>query len=1291
MASANVFRHMGTEDKGIPIVIDAFDELAKIDESGIHQLLANAARAKPPRVIISSRSSEWNNSATSNFAEYIGHAPLVVRLCEFDESEQQQIYENYTQKEDFHDFKREVARFDLASILPNPQFLKMFADAYIESNGKFTNKKTIFSQAIARLAREVNTQVKPITALSHGEKIELSSQIFAKILLSGSEGVGVSEATESRMYPLLGSLVSRASLASIVLATRLFKPSDNPDHHEPLHKIISEYCAAEYFIKRISAPSDPLSLDKLLPLVAPNSVVRNELRGLVGWMASLGDKLIQEMLIELDPYAVLANGDPSQLVDSSKALLLSKLKEVENEDPYFRRGDFWRKFSVSGFFTEGVVQEIKPLLLINGDGHLRDLLLELLASSQASRWLIPELEQLSFTKSEDKYTRMLAHKCLLELSSYAPRTSIDKLVDEASSASLRMVMDVYERIGFSNVTEAELETFFRRCFYLYHEKCDRTYGERYFIKGLIRELQLTTVESLLDSLSKDLFCTCLKDNYECKCRHGVSKLIGSLLDRYFELAVPPYNPKKVWSWVENLNFSNSNGNSNDFTSVKILQEDHALRQGIIEHVFSRLTDGEKIWQLRFDKFSGHYSHAGLCLRAEDLEFIADLAFDTDNVHLWSSFLPSHYYCRPKEQRGPDLLIRHMRFQANEKLEFMAVWASRNRYVRRAFPDHNRKHRRRMKRREKKQASVFLKNIGFVNENRELVESGRHWPCLLRFSDLVLNHPENIEKEFGDENLVRTALRNCLDFMKPNVPELRQLAELQCQSKSQATEDILFAACLEIMRFNGKLDEVPCQILIALRTNLNRHWDAVEDNEHTSLKSEVDRLIFPNVKSAEAFLRQYVEPQLSEPNCQYPEVGLLKYDDVFSPLKASLSIEWLHKFNSPVSYALDTLFELAVKFGDRKKLCTIINERCTKLILQSESVPELSPEDWKLNERQKFWFVRAFYFLNLEASAPYFELLKTDKHSILLFECLSGSLNRGENSYWPDLCAQKSEAILDTFIDEWPKVHLPSSWGTGSPVGETAYRFIKDTVWAISRDIPDRASPVLKRLLDNPRFKEFHQELKSILAEQRRTKALQEFEPPTPQNIVNFLDNGDVVTVEVLRQQVLQELSNYQREVLGGEFNTGSRFYTKDKEGKLNRLGELDSVNIVAEYLSHTLKQNGIIIDKEHETKNQNRIDITAAKVLDGQRRLLVIEAKGQWHKELYSAASTQLYERYSVHPDAEQQGIYLVFWFGPDELVANSKKHGITSGQDLKLSIESTLPCELEGKVDVFVLDVSCV
>lgn len=106
-------------------------------------------------------------------------------------------------------------------------------------------------------------------------------------------------------------------------------------------------------------------------------------------------------------------------------------------------------------------------------------------------------------------------------------------------------------------------------------------------------------------------------------------------------------------------------------------------------------------------------------------------------------------------------------------------------------------------------------------------------------------------------------------------------------------------------------------------------------------------------------------------------------------------------------------------------------------------------------------------------------------------------------------------------------------------------------------------------------------------------------------------------------------------------------------------------------------------------KDNNRSDFTVSKTINGKRRLLVTEVKGQWHRELYNAASAQLYQRYSIHPDAEQQGIFLAIWFGRDEDVAGSKKHGIENAQELKLAIEEKIPKNLSGLIDVFVLDVS--
>jgi hypothetical protein len=297
---------------------------------------------------------------------------------------------------------------------------------------------------------------------------------------------------------------------------------------------------------------------------------------------------------------------------------------------------------------------------------------------------------------------------------------------------------------------------------------------------------------------------------------------------------------------------------------------------------------------------------------------------------------------------------------------------------------------------------------------------------------------------------------------------------------------------------------------------------------------------------------------------------------------------------------------------------------------------------------------------------------------------SGRMNHVEHPYWPKLTSSKIEAILDAFIDKWPKVDLPNHWGTESPKGENAYRFLTQVIWSFDSDDPDDAIPILNRLITNPRFVDLHNDLKSIRYNQVKKKALKDFEPPTPQEIVNLLDHDTVVTVEVLRQLAIQELQNLQNSIDGGEFNSADRFYEKGE-----RLDEVRSTEIIAERLNLRLEPKGISVTPEHQLKGTTRSDFTLTKMIGGKRRLLVTEVKGQWHVELYTAAATQLHERYSIHPDAEQQGIFLVIWFGPDEKVAGRKGHGIGNAQELKNRIETYLPQELTGLIDVFVLDVS--
>lgn len=309
--NASVFACVGADKENSPLVIDAVDEIARIDQSGIHKLLTFARTSKPTHVIMSSRSSEWGLASTHIFEQFIGFPPVVVRLKEFDQDEQLAIFKHHAPEEDFFAFQAQVARFSLEMLLPNPQFLKMFTDAYLESGKRFADKRSIFALAVERLAKEVNPNIpKASSPLSVAQKIAFSAEVYTKLLLSGAEGISTIDATASRMYPMLSALFSGSTACYDILSTQLFKPGDNEDQHRPVHKIVSEYCAANYLIGRIADPVDVLTLPKCLPVIAPNGIARDELRGLLGWMAALGNKAVQESIIELDAYAVLANGDP---------------------------------------------------------------------------------------------------------------------------------------------------------------------------------------------------------------------------------------------------------------------------------------------------------------------------------------------------------------------------------------------------------------------------------------------------------------------------------------------------------------------------------------------------------------------------------------------------------------------------------------------------------------------------------------------------------------------------------------------------------------------------------------------------------------------------------------------------------------------------------------------------------------------------------------------------------------------------------------------------------------------
>lgn len=1278
--TANIFIH-SNEEKYSLLVIDGFDELVKIDSSTVIKALVMAKNTSAEKIILSSRSSEWYEGYTQHCKTIFGEEPLLVYLKPFEEKEQKAIFLHYYPKQNAEQFLNEADNIELTPLLANPLFIQLFSKSYMENNQCFENRYSAFKLAIEGLAKETNSSYSfGNNILPTLKKIELVEEIFTKLMLSGSEGVSLSDSASNRFYPHIATLNSDVNIKQI-LSTQFFLPADGTEQHRPVHRIVAEYCAGNYLAKKLTSVANPLSLRKILSIIAPNNIVRDELRGLFAWTAVLSENQhIQDTLIDLDPYSILSNGDPALLLPVSKIKLLLKLKELNQEDPYFRRSDKWRDFSISSFFTDELVDELKNLLSSdNSDGDLQGLLLELLRDSPIVSKLTDELKNIVCnTALKDKYIRRLAGKCLSKIKNYDHQEIWKDLINAGDNTSITVAANIMTS------ADAEFQTydyvnFLRVCAQLYPTDyhIEIVIGERFFIKQFIQKLRFDLVISLLNELSANLSCSC-QEKYDCRCRVGISKIISMLLDRYFELSQTLWEPKQIWEWVKNLYFQNG-VRKEDSLSVKTLSENDTLRQAIIKIAFENNFDNKSIHETKYYNFES-YSHSGLYFQPQDIKYVIDLAFDTDNIKLWSYFMVRHDFY--SKEKSPNLLRQHMRRQALQKPEFLRIWYRNNREHKAYYKNNSLKFNRnkRYRKYNKKQRNSCNKDIQYIQENRQLIESGRHWNALLVFSQTILQQPDKILEKFGDEKLVKNAMYNCLDYIEPDIPSLAQLAELRCESKNLNLEPVLYVACLEILKRDGSLNSVSIDVLIALRAGFSTYWAGMNSDDREKLKQDVDRCLFSNPSDAEKFLREYIEPQLACVECKSTPVSWLAHDETFKFLQNTLPLEWLKKFHDMNFSVQKELLQLAIQFGNREELKELVQQYCEKLLEM-----ELVLEDTEIKSRRDFWFAHAFYLLN-ENYEPFWQELIKDTNSIFILENHFGSF--GKYSKWISLSSIKIELILSSFIDKWKEVPLPSMHGSDSPLSEKAYRFLSELIYKLEENTEDNPVPVIDHLLQDTRYKKFYTILKSIRFNYLRKSAIQNFQAPIAEQIVHLLDRDEIISVENLRVVILEELQAYQNDLNGHDISAKSIFY----HGEINitkRVDENTATQRITERLRLRLENRQVIPIREGYMKNDNRCDIVFSKLINGRRKILPVEVKGQWHPELYSAFDTQLNRLYTIHPDAEGQGIYLVLWFGTNEKVANRKSHDINSAEELSLNIQKQMPEELKHRIDIFVLNLS--
>lgn len=1272
---ASIFQHRPPPVPTGPLVIDGIDEVARIDAAATDRIIAQASSLSGATVVVlAGRSSEWDQGRTAYVQQCFGVEPVVVRLQPFDETEQRTLFANAFAGEDFDAFTEVVQRFELQPLMGNPQFLTLIGEAYLQSGRVFTSKAQIFSDAIKRLTHEANTELGRQNRPATDVIIECAGEVFAKLMLAGATGIATVEQLSDQDYPYLKTLSHNERAAAFLPDTRLLKPGDDPNWHEPVHRIVAEYGAASYLARRISDPSDRLTQRRVFSILAPNGVVRDELRGMLGWAAALGHEPLQLAAIQLDPYAVLANGDPSQLTTAAKTALLTALTTLAQEDPFFRRSDVWRRFNVGQFFTPGTLSQARTILAT--PGPLRSLILELLHETKAAASLIPELTEVLLDPAGASSTRRQAIWTLLGVPKFDAINAFDALLQEGSVQALELASMAITTAGVVPFGAGRVESLLGHLPRIYTQVRRRGGGaSRHFITRLVKSFNLPDTVFFLNALAPQIICTCAPENdYLCRCRDGISKIVGRLLDRYFELSDGPHDPVQVWRWTKGLRFEGHKAPSHS-VSAACLGSDAALRRAMQQLAVSESGDRGGGRKAVSNLYHSHM-HSGLHIRAGDREALSQFAFDNGLVEVWESLYFAHVGFRESKDPNPARALQRQHAQQSPAL--LRVWASRERIQRKYNVDYRRAvHFRGRARGLAREVAVEAANRAQLQANITAVEAGQHWPFLLEFARAYLFKPDEPPKFGANPKTPVRALQNCFPMVEPYVPALDGLARREWPDISM----VLLAACLVRYRNGDSLRTISPRILAAAKTEMSS-YPAFVEGEADQFEAALDRALFTAPGDTERFARVYFEPQLSgatENASRY--VYWLGDKSAFHSLRPTLPLEWLERFPQMPLSAASELFGIAARFGDRTAFLELVGRR----VADSGTLGATSDTKAEAEAvaRRRFWQLQA-YLHQAPGCEDAWASLKDDPKTIFALEHQFGRFASHDGEYRPPMRAQSVYDILDAFVCVWPKVFLPDSYGSGDPEEETAYRFLLDCIWKIDEDEPRHQLSVLDQIIADARFRDMHDAARTLRAEAVRQIALEDFRVPRPAEIDLLLEARGVASVEDLRALLLEELEILQLWVKGAETDPLDAFYVADRH-----VDENTARNRIVERLEGRLTALGLPITIERHMAGGNRCDITAMASFSGMHRLLVIEVKGQWNTQLYTAAAAQLDARYAIHPDAARQGVYLVLWYGNGEKIAGLSNPTVSTAAELRKQIEAEMNDELRKRVDVVVLDLS--
>ena len=1259
------------------LFIDGLDEIrvgANDARTPFDQIRRHLDALGKPRFRLSCREADWLGANDQKHLESVSpdSKVTVLRLNPLTDSDIAVILEARSDIGDAQEFITLAQEQRVEGLLTNPQTLEMLADVVGDDWPK--SRKETFEMACSQMIREHNEERKaaqaPNSLPAPDQLLDAAGRLCAVQVISGAAGYTLhSQADEE--YPALDQYdYDHREMLRPALDTTLFKGvSDNDYRFTPVHRHIAEFLGARHLARVIKSG---LPAQRVTALIAgEDGTVVTEMRGLSAWLAAHSKDALAD-LIERDPIGVGLYGDIREFsIDEKHALLESLDREASRLD------SAWRMTAAFGALATPTMEPVLRAILTDPSREkehqlFTDFVLRVLREGER----LPRLSEILFeivrddTRCQDvNYAALNAfiHNC----PDSPPKTGkLKELLADIHTGSLpdtdnQLLGTLLTQLYPHDLPPSKVWDYFTA-------QGDPNLTGRYTLFWEI---------DLLDKSSDKQVAELLDHLHEClpslqpvlDVRYLNDDLPLRLLARGLKAHGGKLDTERLYGWL-GVGFTESQDGFLDSAEEGISEIRSWLEQRpeIQKAVFmERLAGCHKS-----DEFREHASNFQKCLYGASppsdfglwcLNQAIAMADTKPRVAEYLLEWAVRTHTDQSGNKGLSLKVLREHTQGNETLKA---------YLDRLLappsippiPPELLETRQRYTEERKQQEEQWLE---YARSNEAALRENRAAPYLLhqmadRYFGNFLRFGGNSglkaieEKLRGNRGLIDATLKGLRGVIdREDVPNVKEILSLREKSHMHYLNLPFLAGLAELERTAeedpSRWDDSRIRKAIAFYY-CTPHADYQPKWYQRLLVSRPEIVAEVQVQSAVSEFRSGRE--------HIYKLWELARDPNHSQVAKYASLPLLHTFPTRCKLNqienLNHLLWAALQYADRSSLQELIKKKLSRK---------------SMNDAQRVYWLAAGIIVS---PGTYNGLLRDSVRGregrilhLVAFFCPQTSapfLSFGESRIAYELGIPGLELLI----------HLvgsyvgPDKWKEGGLVtpAQQASRLVNGQIQRLAASPTKDASDALDRLLADPTLSRWRDVLSQAQDVQRVTWRDASYRHPTIKQVCQTLNGGPPANAADLAALVIDRLDEIARKIRGGPTSDWRQYWNVDQYNRPTCEKPEDACrdNLLSD-LQNRLEQLDIDAQPEGQYANDKRSDI---RVYFGGSNVSV-EIKKNSHQELWSSLRNQLIAQYTIDPDTDGYGIYLVFWFGKDRTPPPPSGTRPANAEELKERLEATL------------------